>query len=889
MLPPTPDDNSTLRITLFGGLSIRLADQSQIELPPRQSAALLAYLALNCRQPQSREVVFTLLWPEEEPEKARQNLRRCLHYLRDLLEQPPFPPGSILLTTRTSIQLNTEIVSTDVAEFEQTLGLALRSEDRAERIRLRSRAAELYGGELLPGYYQDSFVLEQHRLAERHLETLGLLIADLEAIGDPRKALPYASRAVMLDPLSEEAYCALMRLYAAMGQPAAVQRQYLELEARLRNELGEGPSEQTRLLAKRLQENARRQAALQSENESPLPALSLHVEAPSASESAAALVVPLNNAMPPTTVPARSVLNRWRWLGVPVLAALALLCFFFFQTRHAMPFWGLMSNPGSLRQQTVIAVPGPMRPPRSPSDAHVPSSQGTSAKPESGAPSLNKSPLPAPTGRLPLAETTVEGAEASRGIAIQQHSDRTAPAEAANLPWNVHYDPRPGDAVEAGSEPTAMTVDPSGNVYVTGLVHTLKTDVDFLTLKYSPEGKLLWQQRYNGAGNDLDRAKSIAVDAVGNVYVTGESDGGKGHGPERLNGLDIVTIKYGPDGKPSSNWPDVGFGVGIRRYAGSADGMDSGRKIALDREGNVYVFGQSWGGDPKERGTGADFILIKYSSTGQERWSKRYSGGALGPDAAVAMILDERGNAFLTGRARRSENMTAVTTLKYDREGNLQWEQQYAGPTGTSAAPTCLTLDRSQNIYVIGQESFPNPVDRSFGQAYLVLKYDPMGKPLWQKTHRWRGYGFIQIPTAAAVDGLNCLYVTGKIYSESDCPGCGTLKYASGGELLWSDPYRSAGHAGHFARALGLNSVSEVFVAGWGAFIDPIQPNEDTIEYATLQYDPDGKQRKLHRYTGPDGTQGAFLIAIDRKDNVILSGQARVGKSAQITTIKYHP
>lgn len=120
-----------------------------------------------------------------------------------------------------------------------------------------------------------------------------------------------------------------------------------------------------------------------------------------------------------------------------------------------------------------------------------------------------------------------------------------------------------------------MTTDLAGNIYLTGFVNTSKTDVDYQTLKYRPDGRLLWEQRYNGPGNDLDRAQAIAVDDTGNVYITGESDGGKGEGPERLNSLDIATIKYSPDGKQ----------LWVRRYDGPGHGMDSGRQIRLDGAG----------------------------------------------------------------------------------------------------------------------------------------------------------------------------------------------------------------------------------------------------------------------------------------------------------------
>src|SRR5439155_11242069 len=78
-----------------------------------------------------------------------------------------------------------------------------------------------------------------------------------EEKGDLNRALEYARRAVSADPLREEMHHTLMRLYAAIGQPSAVLRQYQDLECCLREALGETPSAETRALAEELRQSAR--------------------------------------------------------------------------------------------------------------------------------------------------------------------------------------------------------------------------------------------------------------------------------------------------------------------------------------------------------------------------------------------------------------------------------------------------------------------------------------------------------------------------------------------------------------------------------------------------------------------------------------------------------
>jgi hypothetical protein len=86
---------------------------------------------------------------------------------------------------------------------------------------------------------------------------------------------------------------------------------------------------------------------------------------------------------------------------------------------------------------------------------------------------------------------------------------------------------------------SAIAVDASGNVYVTGKsgAEGIGIVYDYATVKYDTHGNELWVARYNGPGNDSDHANAIAVDALGNVYVTGESKGS-------WTGSDYATVKY---------------------------------------------------------------------------------------------------------------------------------------------------------------------------------------------------------------------------------------------------------------------------------------------------------------------------------------------------------
>ncbi|MBK8552294.1 MAG: SBBP repeat-containing protein [Ignavibacteria bacterium] len=87
--------------------------------------------------------------------------------------------------------------------------------------------------------------------------------------------------------------------------------------------------------------------------------------------------------------------------------------------------------------------------------------------------------------------------------------------------WLARYN-APGDDWDVANK---IAIDESGNVYVTGMSAKNVTG-DYATIKYSPAGIQQWVSRYTSTGGLSDEnATAIAVDGSGNVYVTGHSSG----------------------------------------------------------------------------------------------------------------------------------------------------------------------------------------------------------------------------------------------------------------------------------------------------------------------------------------------------------------------------
>jgi len=197
----------------------------------------------------------------------------------------------------------------------------------------------------------------------------------------------------------------------------------------------------------------------------------------------------------------------------------------------------------------------------------------------------------------------------------------------------------------------AISIDDSGNVYVTGSSFGSENNVesytDYVTIKYNNDGIQQWVSRYNGPGNYWDNAYAMILDNFGNVYVTGGSDGLYGYSTF----YDYATIKYNNNG--IQQW--------IARYNGPGNDWDQATAIALDNFENIYVTG--W---IDYTGLGAyDYCTIKYNKNGEQQWVDIYNGTGNFLDDAEAIATDKWGNVYVTGTSWGKNTGDDYLTIKY--------------------------------------------------------------------------------------------------------------------------------------------------------------------------------------------------------------------------------
>ncbi len=462
----------------------------------------------------------------------------------------------------------------------------------------------------------------------------------------------------------------------------------------------------------------------------------------------------------------------------------------------------------------------------------------------------------------------------------------------------VARDGEPGDNQEVA---TAIAVDAEGNVLVTGYANDDWEHTQCVTIKYDPEGAVVWSATAEGPPEDtLVEPPSLAVDDEGNVYVALCTDGGDA-------AADYLTIKYGPDG--NEEWS--------ARYDGPAGEDDSPAAIAVDGDGNVTVTGWSAGA-----GTSADYATIKYDAIGNEVWVARYDGRAGGIDHAHALTLDADGNAYVAGHVDGpgQYNDYDFGTIKYDGDGNELWVATYDSPVpGSREQARDIAVDADGNVYVTGGIEMWTGVSSD----YATVKYAPDGTEEWVVRRNgpegdWaEGY---HASAALALDADGNAHVTGYLHvgnPDGYDIDLNVVKYNEHGDELWTACYRGPGADDESATDVAVAPDGTVYVTGvatvgygpdgsklwarvfpgvegvavatdaWGnACVTGRTSNED-CDFVTLKYASDGTETWSAVYSGGAGSEDEPRdIAVDAEGSVYVTGAATTGH-ADYATVKY--
>lgn len=411
---------------------------------------------------------------------------------------------------------------------------------------------------------------------------------------------------------------------------------------------------------------------------------------------------------------------------------------------------------------------------------------------------------------------------------------------------------------------TSVATDNFGNVYYLGNFYSQTINIggtnltnqpytyfnyggEMFLAKFDSCGNFKWAKK--AGGNDETRAKAVATDAVGNVFVVG-------YGRSDTTTFGSVIMKNyalydGFVAKYNSN----GVTQWVKRIQG--DYNDRAYAVSVDNGGNVFVSGSfqstyvRCGNDSAanyDSNNNDNVFVLKLDNNGNEQWIRSGKGDY---DAyGYGISTDAAGNCYTTGTYGGSYIRFAndslpligyydIFVVKHDANGNEQWLRT-AGDSDNDEA-FAIATDASGNSYITGFIGFLSSVN--FGShnitnttssyGLFVAKYDANGVAQWARKGQGNGYTENH-GTSIALDNTSNPIVTGYYSSDSLQLGAVTLinrsitsgamtggdtafdifiaKYKSNGNLSWARNYGGDDH--DFALGVATGAHNALYLTG---------------------------------------------------------------------------
>ncbi|HET8547352.1 MAG TPA: SBBP repeat-containing protein [Bryobacteraceae bacterium] len=371
------------------------------------------------------------------------------------------------------------------------------------------------------------------------------------------------------------------------------------------------------------------------------------------------------------------------------------------------------------------------------------------------------------------------------------------------MEWSTIWGGSLSDAI------TGITTGADGSVYATGWTEsadlisatsfaTRKAGVEAFVVKVTPAGALAWATYLGGSG--YDKARAIAVDASGNVWITGQTD--SRDFPLRSAFQQI--LKAGHDAFVAKLDPN-GTGLLFSTYFGGAS-TDTAAAIAIDTDGAAFVAGETSSADfpavnafqAANRG-GTDAFVAKFMASGALVYST-YLGGS-GVDRALA-VAARNGEATIAG-STTSANLPLKSPLQSVLRGGQDAfiarlsaagaplvYSTYLGGTGTSGSQEvacAITVNSTGEAYVAGTTNSRDfPVSGAFqpalaggGNDAFIAKLNAGGSALIWSTFLG-GLGSDKAE-AISLDPSGNVYLAGTTWS-SDLPLARAIQTTKAGQ-----------------------------------------------------------------------------------------------------------
>lgn len=398
-----------------------------------------------------------------------------------------------------------------------------------------------------------------------------------------------------------------------------------------------------------------------------------------------------------------------------------------------------------------------------------------------------------------------------------------------------------------------MKVDSVGNTYVAG-TENFNLDgsgADIVLIKYSPAGRQLWKQTFDGSAHSSDVAFDLAISTDGFAYVVGRTN-------TVTQSSNYITIKYRMDN---------GAKVWQREFDGPLSSIDQAMGVDTDNLGNVFVMGEVWADHvPYSNG---DYCTLKYDSDGNLAWIQQYNGPSTfmgAHDQPQTIVVDHAGDVIVSGNSNDVNNNARIATIKYSgATGSQLWLLRTEG-MNLSGYQVALQIGSDNDVVVGG-------TTQDTGLQVFILRLDSLtGGPVWLRKDSFPHGGRLANRACMAIDNTDSIAISVTYDPDTDNSNLNyniqTTKYNyTDGSQFWSVSYgTTARYDGQSADSVAMDAQGNVIVGGSDLFV----PHNVA---AVWKFDcADGHLVWKGSYDGPKQPDAVWRVRADVHGDIIAGG-----------------
>lgn len=361
---------------------------------------------------------------------------------------------------------------------------------------------------------------------------------------------------------------------------------------------------------------------------------------------------------------------------------------------------------------------------------------------------------------------------------------------------------------------------------------------DAFLVKFDPSGTRLWGTYYGGAEND--DGIDVTTDAAGNVYLVGSTEGSAGlatagtYQTNPINGSDAFVVKFNSAGV--RQWGSY-YGGGNEEFGEgvAVDALGNVFISGMTEGGNTLA---SPGAHQIAFGGASDMFMVKFNNSGVRQWATYYGG--TGEEIMSDIATDPAGNVFLVGQTQSVSAIATVGShqsfnngdddvflAKFTTNGVRVWGTYYGGPD--SELSPCVTTDNAGFIYLGGQTTSTAFIAAgAIHQVVLagladgfIVKFNTNGVRQWGDYFGGEDDDAIR---GVIADQDGNVYVTGPTLSTTGIATFGSYqttptlqdafmaKFTTSGDVPWATYY--GGPDNEEPYGIAVDAMKNVFISG---------------------------------------------------------------------------